>query len=66
MTIPRMELSAAVLAVKLDEVLRNELDYIINESVFWSDYTVVLQYIRKENRWFYTIVANRLTVIHSA
>ena len=34
MTIPRMELSAAVLAVKLDEVLRHELELTVDESIF--------------------------------
>ncbi|XP_068760402.1 uncharacterized protein [Montipora capricornis] len=64
MTIPRLELSAAVVAVKLDRTLREELEIKIDRSVFWSDSTAVLQYIKNEDRRFHTVVANRLAVIH--
>ena len=64
MTIPRLELSAAVLAVKLDRSLREELEMKIDESVFWSDSTAVLQYIKNQDKRFHTFVANRLAVIH--
>ena len=43
MTIPRLELSAAVLAVRIDRALREELELTIDKSVFWSDSTSVLQ-----------------------
>jgi len=49
MTIPRLELSAAVLAVTLDRSLREELEMKIDELVFWSDSTAVLQYIKNED-----------------
>ena len=64
MTVPRLELSAAVLAVKLDRTLREGLEISIDRSVFWTDSTAVLQYIRNENKRFQTFVANRLAVIH--
>ena len=64
MTIPRLELSAAVVAVKLDRTLREELEIKIDRSVFWSDSTAVLQYIKNEDKRFHTFVANRLAVIH--
>ena len=64
MTIPRLELTAAVLAVQLDKMLREELDIVISDSVFWSDSTTVLQYIRNESRRFHVFVSNRLSVIH--
>ena len=64
MTIPRLELSAAVLAVQLDRTLREELDMSIDRSIFWSDSTAVLQYIKNEDKRFHTFVANRLAVIH--
>ena len=64
MTIPRLELSAAVLAVKIDRVLREELEFAIDKSIFWSDSTAVLQYIRNVDKRFHTFVANRLSVIH--
>lgn len=50
LTIPRLELSAAVVAVKLDNMLRKELDLEIHESVFWTDSELVLHYIKNEKR----------------
>ena len=35
-TIPRMELSAAVVSTKLDKMVRNELSLPISESFFWT------------------------------
>ena len=64
MTIPRLELAAAVLAVKLNKMLQEELDMPIHASVFWTDSMTVLQYIANETRRFHTFVANRLAVIH--
>ena len=64
MTVPRLELSAAVLAVQLDETLKSELEIPLHQSVFWMDSTTVLQYIRNESARFQTFVSKRLTVIH--
>ena len=64
MTIPMLKLSAAVVAVKMDRTLREELEMKIDRSVFWSDSTSVLQYIKNEDKRFHTFVANRLAVIH--
>ena len=64
MTVPRLELSASVLAVQLDQSMREELDIPITQSTSWSDSTCVLQYIRNQSRRFHTFVANRLSVIH--
>ena len=61
MTVPRLELSAAVLAVQLDETLKSELEIPLHQSVFWTDSTTVLQYIRNESARFQTFVSNRLT-----
>ena len=44
-SIPRLELFAAVLSVKFDMMLREELDIPIHESIFWSDSTTLLGYI---------------------
>lgn len=65
LTIPRLELSAAVLAVRMDNFIHTELP-VSNPSVFWSDSTVVLSYIRNEDKRFQTFVANRLAFIHSS
>ena len=64
MTVPRLELSAAVLAVQLDKSVREELDVPVTQSTYWSDSTCVLQYIRNQSKRFHTFVANRLSVIH--
>jgi hypothetical protein len=64
MTIPRLELSAAVVAVRMDSMLRRELRLDLGESTFWTDSTIVLQYIKNTTRRFQTFVANRVGVIH--
>ena len=64
LSVPRLELTAATLAVKLDKMLRKELDVPINRSVFWTDSTSVLRYIENEDKRFQTFVSNRLTMIH--
>ena len=49
-TIPRLELSAAVVATKLDKMMRQELDISPDESIFWTDSTCVLSYTQNESR----------------
>ena len=62
-TIPRLELTAATLSVRLDVMLRRELEFPISRSVFWTDSTIVLQYVRNEDKRFKTFVANRIATI---
>lgn len=62
-TIPRLELAAAVLAVRMDKMLKTELDMKLEESVFWSDSMTVLQYIANKTKRFKTYVANRICII---
>ena len=64
MTIPRLELSAATVAVKLDKMIKKELEIKVNKSVFWTDSTSVLRYICNEDKRFHTFVANRISTIH--
>lgn len=54
---------AAALAVKMDKMLHSELDYEIQESVFWTDSTIVLRYVANSDRRFHTFVANRVSAI---
>lgn len=63
-TIPRLELTAAVEAVKLDKLLRREMDIPLSDSMFWTDSTIVLHYIANESTRFQTFVANRIAKIH--
>ena len=63
-SIPRLELQAAVLAARLDSVLRRELHLDLGESRFWVDSEVVLKYIYNVNQRFHVYVANRVSEIH--
>ena len=64
MTIPRLELSAAVMSVRMDRMLCREMRMDIQESSFWTDSMIVLQYIKNCTKRFQTFVANRISVIH--
>ena len=65
-SIPRLELQAAVLSAKIDVWLKEELhDLEISNSIFWSDSQIVLQYIKSETRGFKIYVANRVGTIRS-
>ena len=64
MTIPRLELSAAVIAVRMDRMLFRELSLEIQDSVFWTDSMIVRQYNYSCSKRFQTFVANWLSVIH--
>lgn len=58
LTIPRLELAAAVLSVKVDKMLRSELQLPLNNSLFWTDSQAVLKYIANDSARFHTYVAN--------
>ena len=62
-TIPRLELTAAVVSVRASEMLRQELRYDEIEEAFWTDSKVVQAYIHNDTRRFHTFVANRLQQI---
>ena len=59
-TIPRLELNSAVLAVELSETVSNELDLEIMDRRFYSDSKVVLGYLNNRTKRFYVYVANRV------
>lgn len=59
-TIPRLELTAAILAVIL---LKADLNVHLDGSVFWTNITSVLKYLNNEDRGFHTFVANRLLTV---
>lgn len=62
-SIPRLELMAAVVATKVAELMKEELDRHVDEYYYWSDSTAVLQYVRNEHTRYKTFVANRLAII---
>ncbi|XP_072030453.1 uncharacterized protein [Amphiura filiformis] len=63
-TVPRLELNASTVAVRVNTMIQHELDIPINKTVFWTDSMTVLRYINNEAARFKTFVANRLGVIH--
>ncbi len=65
-TITRMELTAAVVAVKIDKMMQQESRLNLEESVFWTDSMTVLKYIENQNTRFKTCVANRLAVMQES
>ena len=66
LSIVRLELQAAVLAVRLATVIRQEMSYVFERTVFWTDSQVVLQFISNESRTFRTFVANRVAEIRES
>jgi len=60
LSIPRLELQAAVLAVRLYCVVKQEFTVNIKDAIFWSDSKTALQYIANESRRFHTFVTNRV------
>ena len=62
-SIPRLELSAAVVAVRMYEVIKSELKIHFEQVYFWSDSTTVLRYLRNESLRYEIFVANRVAII---
>ena len=63
-TIPRLELVAAVLSVKIAALIRRELDIEWKNETFWTDSKVVLGYKNNNNKKFKIFFANRIQQIH--
>ena len=62
-TVPRLELLAAVTALRLDKAIKRELSLPFSKTYFWSDSTVVIQSIYNSRKRFPVFVANRLAEI---
>ena len=62
-TVPRLELTAAVVSTKISSLLQKELNYQDMQEFFWTDSRVVLGYISNEARRFHTFAANRVQAI---
>lgn len=67
-SVPKLELTAATLLIKMNELITRELEgrIAINSVTFWTDSAIVLRYIYNESRRFVTFVANRAAVIREA
>ncbi|KAK3728019.1 hypothetical protein QZH41_000113 [Actinostola sp. cb2023] len=62
-TVPRLELAAALVSAKICAFVRKELKYDDIPELFWTDSQVVLGYISNDARRFHTYVANRVQQI---
>ena len=63
LTIPRLELQAAVMAVRMSQTIQKELDVIPSQITYWTDSTTVLSYIKSQGTRFHTFVSNRVAEI---
>ena len=63
MTIPRLELTAALVSVRMSSLLDSELKYEDPVHVFWTDSHVVLGYSSDDSKRFYVFVSNRVQQI---
>ena len=63
-TIPRLELAAAVVACQLRRQIMEHLDLQIDDVIMWTDSHIAIGYINNRKRRFKTYVANRLAIIH--
>ncbi len=65
-SIPRLELTAATVAVRVHNMIIRELEIPIDDVFFWTDSQTVIKYICNETIRFRTFVANRLAVIRES
>ena len=59
-TIPRLELTAAIVSSKISCMLRKEVEYTQIQEIFWTDSKMVLGYINNDARRFHVFVGNRV------
>ena len=64
-TVQKLELTAATLAIKINRVVMKELEgqMKIDSVTYWTDSMIVLKYIANDVRRFVTFVANRVAVL---
>ena len=66
-SIPRLELSAGTISIRLDKMLKREIEIPLSEpSIFWTDSMSVLRYVKNESKRFHTFVANRIAMIRDS
>ena len=65
-SIPRLKLMAATLAVQGDQMLKPNLEVDLTDTVFWTDSLSVLYMINNASKKFPVFVANRLSKIEGA
>jgi hypothetical protein len=65
-SVPRLELTAATVMVKVNNMLHKELQMHEDETYFWTDSQAVLHYINNESSRYKTFVANRVELIRDS
>ena len=60
LTMPKLELQAAVLATRLKVSVLEQLKFRVNKTYFWTDSQITLKYIKNESKRFPIFVMNRL------
>ncbi|XP_047988401.1 uncharacterized protein LOC125228007 [Leguminivora glycinivorella] len=63
MTVPRLELTAAVVGVRLAETILREQRYPVTKVTYWTDSMVVLGWVRDDARNYRPYVSHRLAEI---
>ena len=63
MSIPRLELSAAVIAARLARFVNREIDLDIEKTVLWTESTVVLSYLKNISKRRPVFEMNRIKLI---
>ncbi|XP_061923831.1 uncharacterized protein LOC133663402 isoform X2 [Entelurus aequoreus] len=66
LTVPRLELCAAVMSVEMAEVISDDIDHQIDKIGFYTDSKVILGYINNQSRRFYVYVNNRVRRIRES
>ncbi|XP_046145860.1 uncharacterized protein LOC123989203 [Osmia bicornis bicornis] len=64
-TIPRLELCSAQILTRLYKEARPTFDFPISRLIFWSDSTIVLQWLKKSPRLLKTFEANRVAEVQA-
>lgn len=62
-SLPRLELCAALLTAELVSAVRATLNLTIDNTIYWTDSTVVIAWIKSEPARWTTFVANRVAKI---
>ncbi|XP_071825532.1 uncharacterized protein [Apostichopus japonicus] len=62
-TIPRLELTAATVSVRLFKSLERDLHIKLDSVTFWTDSTSVIRYVSNSSARYHTFVANRVAII---
>ena len=65
LTVPRLELQAAVLAVRLAQSILEETRLKFEQTVFFSDSSIVISWIHSQARDFKPFVSARIAEIHT-